>query len=91
MDDWSEADLAWELADAISPVLAERDRGQVYATIGSGDSYAAIDTMLQEIARRHSSVPPELIAKLANWLYAYTLSDDAQRLQKLVRVTTAPR
>jgi hypothetical protein len=34
---------------------------------------------------------PELIAKLANWLYAYTLSDDAQRLQKLVRVTTAPR
>ena len=47
MDDWAESDLAWELADAISPLLADRDRAQLYAIIGSGESYIAIDTVLQ--------------------------------------------
>lgn len=47
MDAWAESDLAWELADVISPLLADRDRAQLYATIGSGESYTAIDTALQ--------------------------------------------
>ena len=55
VDDWAESDLAWELADAISPLLADRDRAQLYATIGSGESYTAIDTVLQTMA--HQSLP----------------------------------
>ena len=84
MDDWAESDLAWELADAISPLLAERDRDQLYTTIGSGDSYAAIDTVLQTMAQQSSPIPPELIAKLTTWLDAYTHSDDAPRLHELL-------
>ncbi|ARV85419.1 hypothetical protein LFT51_28945 (plasmid) [Mycobacterium intracellulare subsp. chimaera] len=85
MDDWAASDLAWELADAIGPLLAERDRDQLYATIGSGESYAAIDTVLQTMVRQSSPIPPELIAKLTNWLDAYTHSDDAHRLHELLR------
>ena len=61
--DWGESDLAWELADAISPLLAERDRHQLYATIGSGDSYDAIDTMLQTMAQDSFPVSAKLVAK----------------------------
>ncbi len=89
VDDWAESDLAWELADAISPLLAERDRDQLYATIGSGDSYAAIDTALQTMAHESFPVPPELVAKLVTWLHAYTHSNDAPRLHQLVRTVTA--
>jgi hypothetical protein len=72
VDDWTESDLAWELADAISPLLADRDRDQLYATIGSGESCTAIDTVLQTMAHQNAPIPPQLIAKLTNWLDAYT-------------------
>jgi hypothetical protein len=84
VDDWSESDLAWELADAISPLLAERDRLQLYATIGSGDSYTAIDALLQTMAHQRLAIPAELIPKLADWLDAYVHSDDAPRLLELL-------
>ncbi|MGB9251386.1 MAG: tryptophanase [Mycobacterium sp.] len=84
MDDWVESDLAWELADAISPVLGERDRVELYATIGSGDSYTAIDAMLQTVVRQSLPIPAELITKLTNWLDAYIHSDEAPRLLELL-------
>ncbi len=84
MDDRAESDLAWELADAISPLLAERDRCHFYAAIGSGESYTAIDTALQTMAQRNAPVPSELIAKLTTWLGAYVHSADAPRLYELL-------
>ena len=84
VNQWAESDLAWELADAISPLLADSDRAQLYATIGSGESYAAIDTVLQTIAYQSLSIPTELISKLTNWLDAYAHSDDAPRLHELL-------
>ncbi|MBW0012522.1 hypothetical protein [Mycobacterium sp.] len=93
VDDWAASDLAWELAEAISPLLANRDRerDRLYAAIGSGDSYAAIDAVLQILAGQGSALPAGLVAKLTNWLDAYTHSDDAHRLQELLRVITAVR
>jgi hypothetical protein len=72
VDDGAESDLAWELADAISPWLADRDRTQLYATIGSVESYTAIDTVLHTIAHQSLPIPAELVIKLTNWLDAYT-------------------
>ncbi len=91
MDDWAESDLAWELADAISPLLAERDRDQLYVTIGSGESYTAIDTVLQTMAQQSSPIPPELITKLTHWLDAYAHSDDAPRLHELLHAIKSLR
>jgi hypothetical protein len=84
VDDWVESDLAWELADAISPLLGERDRVQLYATIGSGDSYTAIDAVLQTVVHQSLPIPAELVTKLTNWLDAYIHSDDAPRLFELL-------
>jgi hypothetical protein len=89
MNDWDASDLAWELADAVGPLLADRDRAQIYATVGSGESYTAIGIVLQTVAQRSLSLPPELITKLADWLDAYEHSDDALRLQEMLRVIKA--
>ncbi|OAN32049.1 hypothetical protein [Mycolicibacterium iranicum] len=91
MDDWAEFDLAWELADAISPLLAERDRAQLYATIGSGESYTAIDTVLQTLAHQSWPIPDELVTKLTTWLDAYAHSDDAPRLHELLHAIKSLR
>ena len=39
MDGWAEAALAWKLVDSISPSLTAVERAQLYAAIGSGESY----------------------------------------------------
>jgi hypothetical protein len=91
MDDWAESDLAWELADAISPLLGERDRVQLYATIGSGESYTAINTLLQTMAHHRLPIPTEFIPKLTGWLDAYAHSHDASRLRELLHVIKSLR
>lgn len=84
MDDWTESDLAWELADVISPLLGERDRAQLYGAIGSGDSSTAIDTLLQTMAHQRLPIPTEFIPQLTGWLDAYAHTDDAPRLHELL-------
>ena len=91
MDERGESDLAWELADAISPLLGERDRDQLYAIIGSGDSYTAIDALLQTMAHQRLPLPAEFVPKLSGWLDAYVHSDDAPRLLELLRAITSLR
>jgi hypothetical protein len=89
VDYWTESDLAWELADAISPLLADGDRHQLYATTGSGGSYTGIDTALQTMAHERWPIPPELIGKLDDWFDLYAHSDDGTRLQELIRAITS--
>ena len=91
MDDWAESDLAWELADAISPLLGEGDRVQLYSTIGSGESYTAIETVLQTMAHQRLPIPTEFIPKLTGWLDAYAHSDDAPRLRELLQTIKSLR
>ncbi|WP_186244527.1 hypothetical protein [Mycobacterium simulans] len=81
MDDWAEAELAWKLADALSPAFPAAERAQLYAVLGSGDSYAAITTVL----RAALPLPATLITELRAWLYAYQHSDDAPHLHELLR------
>ena len=91
MADWAESNLAWELADAISPLLSERDRVQLYGAIGSGESYTAIDTLLQTMAHQRLPMPTEFIPKLTGWVDAYAHSDDAPRLRELLHVIKSLR
>jgi hypothetical protein len=51
MDDWAEADLAWELVEIADSCILEADRTKVCTAIGAGDCCAAIDTLLETIVR----------------------------------------
>jgi hypothetical protein len=73
VDDWSETDLAWELA-AIAP--------RCTPAIGAGpflrrDWHSAID---------HANVPvsPALLGRLADWLNAYAYHHEAPRLREIL-------
>jgi hypothetical protein len=84
VDEWAESDLAWELADTLGPLLPDHDRAAIYTTIGSGYSYTAITRLVQASALGGYALPPRLVDRLAEWLDAYTHSDDAARLLQLL-------
>jgi hypothetical protein len=84
VDDWAEADLAWELVEIARHYIPERNRTEVYTAIGAGDCYAAIDTLLDTIARASVVVPPVLVARIVDWLNAYAHHAEAPRLHELL-------
>jgi hypothetical protein len=84
VDDWAESDLAWELAEELDLTLPGRQRNQLYAAIGAGQSFTAIDTLLQIAAEQHRTVPVELAAKIADSLAGYAHSSEAPRLKALL-------
>ena len=86
VDDWAEADLAWKLVDAISPWLPASERAQLYAAVGSGESYTAITTVL----RSALPLPARLITELRAWLNAYQHSADAPHLYELLSRVESP-
>lgn len=57
MDGWAEAALAWKLVDSISPSLTAAERAQLYAAIGSGESYSAITAALRALVRDALPLP----------------------------------
>jgi hypothetical protein len=84
MDEWAQSALAWELADEIGFMFAGHERDQLYATIGAGHCFAAIDTMLQVAAQEHRTVRVELVAKIADWLAGYIHNSEAPPLNALL-------
>jgi len=86
VDDRAESDLAWELADAIGRRVSDRQRTRLYAAIGSGDSYTAIDLAMQALVRLGLSISTALVIKLASWLDAYAHCGDASRLHELLDI-----
>ena len=77
MDGWAEAALAWKLVDSISPSLTAVERAQLYAAIGSGESYSAITAALRALVRDALPLPAWLRTELSGWLTAYRHSADA--------------
>ena len=66
-------------------------RAELYVAIGSGYSYAAIDTLLQMIVQRRLPVSLALATKIADWVNAYVYSGDAPRLHELLYVIRSSR
>jgi hypothetical protein len=48
----SKSELAWALADAVSVCFTGRDRLGIYTALGAGETYTAIETMLDINHRR---------------------------------------
>lgn len=85
MNYWAESDLAWELVDAVGPLMADHRRAEVYAMIGGGNFYTAIEALLETIVRTRVPISPGLAASLTHWLAPYTHDEGAPRLRQLLR------
>jgi hypothetical protein len=90
MDGWAEAELAWKLVDSISPSLTAVERAQLYAAIGSGESYSAITAALRALVRDALPLPAWLRTELSGWLTAYQHSADAPHLYELLSRVESP-
>jgi hypothetical protein len=86
MQDWAESELAWELAGTVGPRLSKDARAAIYASIGAGNSYAAIVALLEVAAGDPSVLSLALVDRLRDWLDAYRYSADAARLHRLLTV-----
>jgi hypothetical protein len=89
VDYWAESDLAWELAEAIDPLIPHDDRTGIYGNIGAGHSYTAICALLEIAVHAKAPVSPELAGRLVGWFGAYAYNDHASRLLELLDAVTS--
>lgn len=67
----SEATLAWALADTVSVCFAAHDNLGIYTALGAGETYSAIEQVLDIAVRKRYPLPAKLISMLAVWLDCY--------------------
>ena len=84
VEDWAEAELAWELAEVVADRISEHDRRGLYTSIGAGDSYAAICTLLETLVNARVQMSVGLTSRIIVWLDAYQHHDDAAGLRELL-------
>ncbi|MDT5184885.1 MAG: hypothetical protein QOI29_3043 [Mycobacterium sp.] len=79
-----EANLAWALALAAKPHLDALERNYTFVTIGAGETFAAIHTLLKWVAIKRIPVEPDLVRQCISWLDAYVGHRDERYLRRLI-------
>jgi len=95
----SEAALAWELADTVSVCFAAHDNLGIYTALGAGETYMAIEHILDIAVRKRYPLPAKLLSALAVWLDCYVGDDHEPTIRSLLnriepqelRTTVPPR
>ena len=85
-----EADLAWALALAAKPHLDALERNYTFVTIGAGETFAAIHTLLKWVAIKRIPVEPDLVRQCISWLDAYVGHRDERYLRRLIEDFVLP-
>jgi hypothetical protein len=93
----SEAKLAWALADAVAVCFTANDQLGIYTTLGAGETYSAIEKMLDIAVRKRYPLPANLINTLVAWLDCYIGNEHEATTRSLLNCvepqpppTTAP-
>ena len=84
VQEWAEADLAWQLADLVAGRLSDVSRTAIFAELGTGESYPVIVKLLETSVHDRVPVPPQLVARLHEWLDSYRGGEDEPRLRALL-------
>jgi len=85
-----EADLAWALIEAAKPHMNAGERNYVFVTVGAGDTFAAIRSLINLVAAKRIPLRPHLIQLCTTWLDAYTLHDAHEHLRRLIEDFVMP-
>lgn len=84
MESTAEYDLAWDLATAVDAVLTDADRADVFAKIGAGETYEAIEHLLSCAQALDIALDADLLTRCATWLNAYRGCDAETQLRQLL-------
>ncbi len=80
----SEAKLAWALADAVSVCFTANDQLAIYTTLGAGETYSAIELMLDIAVRKRYPLPANLVSTLVVWLDCYIGNEHEATTRRLL-------
>jgi len=79
-----ETNLAWALIDAAKPHLNARERNYVFVTVGAGDTFAAIRSLINLVAAKCIPLRPHLVQLCTRWLDSYVLHEEYGHLRRLI-------
>ena len=79
-----EADLAWALIEAAKPHMNAGERNFVFVTVGAGDTFAAIRSLINLVAAKRIPLRPHLMQLCRTWLDAYTFHDAHEHLRCVI-------
>jgi hypothetical protein len=82
-----DVELAWELAELVHNRLTAIERNNVYIAIGAGDTFTAIEVLLQAVVVRSVALQDELVARLHHWLQGYANDPRGPDLHRILRNT----
>jgi hypothetical protein len=85
-----QTDLAWALIDVVKPHMSVGERNYAFVTIGAGDLFAAICSLIKFVAAKHIPLRPELLRQCARWLDGYVLHDDHEALRRIIEGVLPP-
>jgi hypothetical protein len=88
--DPQEANLAWALIEAAKPHMNAGERNFVFVTVGAGDTFAAIRSLINLIAAKRIPLRPHLKRLCTTWLDAYTFHDEHEHLRRVIEELSMP-
>jgi hypothetical protein len=90
MQNIQEAKLAWALIEAAKPHMNAGERNYVFVTVGAGDTFAAIRSMINLAGAKRIPLHPHLVQLCAAWLRGYALHDEHESLHAVVEDVLRP-
>jgi len=85
-----EAKLAWALIEAAKPHMNTRERNYIFVTIGAGDTFAAIRSLINLVGGKRIPLHPHLVQLCATWLHGYAFHDEHEHLRGVVENVLRP-
>jgi hypothetical protein len=85
-----EANLAWALIDVAKPHMNAGERNFMFVSIGAGDTFAAIRSLINLLAAKRIPMRPHLVQLCRTWLDAYTLHDEHEHLRCVIEDILMP-
>jgi hypothetical protein len=80
----SDANVAWQLADAASPCLTGDERTVIFVQLGCGENHLVAERILSVVVREGFPLPAALLRTLTSWLDLYVGTREEQRLRALI-------
>jgi hypothetical protein len=85
-----EAKLAWALIEAAKPYMNTGERNYVFVTVGAGDTFAAIRSLINLVGAKRIPLHPHLVQLCATWLQGYAFHDEHETLRGVVEDVLRP-
>lgn len=79
-----EAKLAWALIEVAKPHMNAGERNLVFVTVGAGDTFAAIRSLINLVAVKRIPLRPQLAQLCAMWLEGYAFHDAHEQLRRAI-------